>query len=209
MAIRQFDELKGIRQEIDLAAASRMIEAYFDEMALDDEDIEKRIKAANDFMRFFFALFLAMRENKISRDECIQRITDEYVRILDRYDYRPNMGHIDNLAEAITDNTLENIDSEWYTSVDRSVKIAETETNNSANYEGLQEAIDNGFTQKTWVTMQDNKVRETHRAIDGMTIGIDELFPVGNAEMRYPCDEEVAWDFPEESVNCRCVLQYS
>lgn len=209
MAQRTFDELKSIRTELDELSAAREIEQYFSEMDLPEEEIELRIQVANDFQRFFRNLFLLMLTGEALREKYIDDIRSEYIRICDRYDLIPNMVHIDRLAETIVDNTLQNIDTEWYTSIGRSVNIAETETNNSANYDDLQDAIESGLTQKTWVTMRDNKVRDTHVALDGATIGIDELFQVGDAEMRFPCDEEVAFDYPEEIVNCRCTISYS
>ena len=206
---RIIDELKTIKQEIDSVSAAQSIMQYFDEMDLDDDEKNKRIAVATDFQRFFMNLFLLLATEEVSREYVINRISEEYVRILDRYDLRPNMGHIDRLAETIADNTLANLDKEYYTSVDRSVKIAETETNNSSNYEELQEAIDSGFTQKTWITMKDNKVRNTHVALDGATIGIDEFFHVGEAEMLYPCDEINGFNYPEELNGCRCTISYS
>lgn len=209
MAIRIFDELKVIRSELDEALARQEIEKYFSEMDLPDEEIELRIRVANDFQRFFHNLFLLMLTGEALREKYINDIRNEYIRICDRYDLIPNTAHIDRLAETIVDNTLQNIDNEFYTSIGRSVNIAEAETNNSANYDDLQDAIESGLTQKTWVTMRDNKVRDTHVALDGATIGIDELFQVGDAEMRFPCDEEVAFDYPEEIVGCRCTISYS
>lgn len=209
MAIRQIDELKAIRKELDELSATQEIAKYFEEMDLPSEEIELRIKVANDFQRFFRDLFLAMLVGEGLRESYINDIRNEYIRICDRYDLIPNMAHIDRLAETIVDNTLQNIDTEYYTSIGRSINIAECETNNSANYDDLQDAINNGYTQKTWVTMRDNKVRETHVVLDGVTIGIDELFQVGDAQMRFPCDEEYAFDSPQEINNCRCCILYS
>lgn len=208
MAIRQFDELKRIQKELDELAISLEIIKYFDEMDLPEEEIELRTKVASEFQHFFRNLFLIMATGEVIRESYIEDIRNEYIRICDKYGLTPNMSHIDRFAETIVDNTLQNINSDYYTSVERSITIAETETNNSANYDELQDMIAEGKTQKTWVTMQDNKVRETHMAIDGMTIGIDDLFEVGDALMRFPCDEEMAYDSPQETVNCRCHLEF-
>lgn len=209
MAIRQFDELKRIQKELDELAISLEIINYFDEMDLPEEEIELRTNMAIEFQRFFRNLFLIMATGEAIRETCIEDIRSEYIRICDKYNLIPNMSHIDRLAETIVDNTLQNLNNAYYTSVERTITIAETETNNSANYDELQDMIAEGKTQKTWVTMQDNKVRETHMAIDGMTIPIEDMFPVGNAEMLYPCDELNGFDFPEEVVGCRCTCIYS
>ena len=209
MAKRILDELKTILSELDEISALREIEKYFSEMELPEEEIEKRISVANAFQRFFHGLFLSMLTGEAIREKYIDEIRSEYIRICDRFDLIPNMAHIDRLAETIVDNTLQNIDTEFYTSIGRSINIAETETNNSANYDDLQDAISNGYTQKTWVSQKDARVRETHAVLDETTIGINEFFQVGNAEMLYPCDELNGFDYPEEINNCRCVCIYS
>lgn len=56
---------------------------------------------------------------------------------------------------------------------------------------------------KTWITVGDERVRESHEGLDGMTIPIDEPFPNG---LMYPCDPSGT---PEETCNCRCWLDYS
>ena len=55
---------------------------------------------------------------------------------------------------------------------------------------------------KTWITMGDDKVRDTHSAQDGMTIPIDERFPNG---AMIPGDS----GDPAEDIGCRCILEYS
>ena len=55
---------------------------------------------------------------------------------------------------------------------------------------------------KTWITMGDDKVRDTHSAQDGMTIPIDEKFPNG---AMIPGDS----GDPAEDIGCRCILEYS
>lgn len=209
MAIRLFDELKQIKKELDELAVSQAITKYFEEMDLPEEEIGLRIKVASNFQRFFQNLFALMLVGEATREKYKNDIRNEYIRVCDRYDLTPNMSHIDRLAETIVDNTLQNIDNEFYTSVERTISIAETETNNSANYDEWQDMIADGKTQKTWNTMRDSKVRKTHEAIDGMTIPIEEMFSVGNAELQYPCDELNGFDYPEEVVGCRCTCTYS
>jgi uncharacterized protein with gpF-like domain len=209
MAVRQFDELKRINKELDEVAVAQEIAKYFEEMDLPSEEIELRIRIANDFQRFFQNLFFLMLTGEALREKYINDIRNEYIKICDRYDLIPNMEHINRLAETVVDNTLQNIDKEFYTSIGRTVSIAETETNSSANYDELQDMIANGMTQKTWQTMQDNRVRKSHAELDGVTIPIEDMFSVGNAEMLYPCDELNGFDYPEELVGCRCTCVYS
>lgn len=61
-------------------------------------------------------------------------------------------------------------------------------------------------THKTWVTREDERVRDTHWFIDGLTVGIDEYFYTldGDRAMR-PYGFELA----SNNINCRCYLEYS
>lgn len=85
-------------------------------------------------------------------------------------------------------------------------RIADTETHRVANTAAFRTAKKAGARFKTWSTMLDDKVRETHDYLEGETVGIDEDF--------------YAWDgthapapgmfgVPEQDVNCRCELLFS
>ena len=56
------------------------------------------------------------------------------------------------------------------------VRIAETETHRIANTAALSTARYAGAKSKTWVTMLDDRVRETHDYLEGVTVGIDDEF---------------------------------
>lgn len=207
MASRIIDELKSIKQEVDESAIRKSIIDFFDEMDVDD--VDKRTLLAISLEQIFREMFLMALAGEMAREELIDRLTIEYEMIIVASGYRPNYGHIERVCEDVVDNTLEKIDMPYMTSTDRSITIAETETNNTANNDEFEEAKENGMTQKTWHTEKDNKVRTTHREVDDFTIPIDELFQVGNAEMRFPCDLELAYDSPEETCGCRCHIEYS
>lgn len=206
MAARTLDELKTIKQDVDEAAIRKAIIDFFDEMDVDD--VDKRTLLAISLEQVFRNLFMLALVGELTREELTDRAITEYSMIIVASGYRPNYEHIERVCTDIVDGTLERIDTPYTTSTDRSILIAETETNNAANYDGYEEAKANGATEKVWVTMMDNKVRPTHMAIDKMTIGIDDLFEVGNALLRFPCDEEYGYDNPEEVVNCRCHLEF-
>ena len=208
MAIRILDELKTLKSDIDETAVRRIIMDYFDEMGIPEEEISRRTNAAVDLERVIRNLFLLALAAEVTREELINRLISEYSQIVLEYGYRPNYAHIERVAEDVIDHTLEKIDVEFITSEDRSIMIAENEINNVGNNDEYLEAKENGKTTKTWHTMNDNKVRDTHVVMDGVTIGIDEFFHVGEAEMLYPLDEENAYDHPEETNNCRCSVTY-
>ena len=95
----------------------------------------------------------------------------------------------------------------YWLSINRAMLIAKNEANTFLNYSDFVDAKESGYTTKTWLTMLDDKVRDTHEEIDGQTIGIDETFKVGNSELKFPHDWELSPD-PNEVINCRCAVTY-
>ena len=75
------------------------------------------------------------------------------------------------------------------------------------NYTSYVDAKDLGRTQKTWLTMLDKKVRDTHEELEGQTIGIDDYFQVGNSQMLFPLDWSMSPN-PRETINGRCAVEY-
>ena len=99
-------------------------------------------------------------------------------------------------------------DENFWLSLRRAEDIAKSEANTFLNYTDYVDAKSEGYTKKTWLTMLDDKVRNTHEEVEGQTIGIDETFQVGDSIMRFPHDLEYSPD-PKEIINCRCAVQYS
>ena len=91
-------------------------------------------------------------------------------------------------------------------SVDDLIRIAETETHRDANESALKTAKKAGATRKTWATMLDDKVRETHDYLEGVTVGIDDEF------ITFDGDRAVApglFELASNNVNCRCECIFS
>ena len=89
---------------------------------------------------------------------------------------------------------------------DALVRIAETETHRIANTAALGAAKQAGARFKTWATMLDDRVRETHDYLEGETVEIGEDF--------YTFDGDHAsapglFELAENNVNCRCELLFS
>lgn len=61
----------------------------------------------------------------------------------------------------------------------------------------------NAAVQRMWLTLQDDKVRDTHRKVHGEHKDLGEPFTVGGASLRYPGDP---FGPPGETINCRCLL---
>ena len=85
-------------------------------------------------------------------------------------------------------------------------RIADTEMHRIANTAALDTAKMAGARNKTWVTMMDDRVRDSHDYLLGQTVGIDEDF--------YTWDGAHApapgmFGIPEEDCNCRCECEFS
>ena len=84
-------------------------------------------------------------------------------------------------------------------------RILETEAHRDANAGAYDAARANGATVKVWNTMLDDRVRDSHEWLEGVTAPIDGVFYNWNgASTRYPGE----WGIPEEDCNCRCWCSY-
>lgn len=114
---------------------------------------------------------------------------------------------VDKLMGLYKDNALKH----------RGEQIGRTEALSALNrgeYEAIKQAADrNGrplsAIRKVWDSAGDGRVRDSHRALDGMSVGMDEPFvsPVTGARMMHPHD--VSLDAPaREVIGCRCRVRY-
>lgn len=91
-------------------------------------------------------------------------------------------------------------------SVDDLIRIVETETHRDANEAALKTATYGGAKTKTWVTMLDDRVRDTHQYLESVTVGMDEDF------YTFDGDHTPApglFSLPENNINCRCQLRFN
>ncbi len=95
----------------------------------------------------------------------------------------------------------------WYVSIDRAKFNAENEANTVLNKADYNRAVNAGYIRKRWLTMADEKVRATHREVNGVTIPIDGVFVVGDSLFDFP--KSLKYNpSPDEYVNCRCGIMY-
>ncbi len=116
---------------------------------------------------------------------------------------------VDGLETGKGRNELtESIMKAMNTSSARARTIAAQECNISLLAGNFDMAKKGGFSRKTWHVTNPAKARDTHRALNGKTVGIDEPFVTtkGNRLMA-PCDPDC--NVAEETVNCHCYLTYS
>lgn len=213
-----FDELNKL-QSSDETVKGKAIdyEQYFGEMELTDEQKEKRIALAKSLDDVFFFLFALINSELALGNELdaiyLISLTDNRLRdVLSEFGidklgaYAYLSAYITKAVEDIVNATIKNKEDKYFTSDDRAKYIAENEANSIENYIELQEAIDNGFTKKMWVTMRDRKVRHSHTIVGGEVIGIYDTFKVGVSEMLAPKILISGQD--KECINCRCSLKY-
>lgn len=203
----EFDELNNQK--------SRAIpyEQYFGEMELTEEQKEERIKASKrieDMMLFLFSLLSVMKEYSYENLEfVVSQVKNQYFDILSvsmEMDEYLN-GYVNDFSVQIVETTQNHMDDEWYLSDDRAMFVAENEANTTFNYLEYKKAVESGKTKKRWITMRDRHVRHTHQLVDGKSIGINDVFLVGDSEMFYPKDTTFGAS-AREIVNCRCSIKY-
>lgn len=206
-----FDEINKLSES---KRRSEAYDEYFADMDLTDEQKQERISFSEDtedFIKYIIALILAMMDyNTLDEDFIKEQITTSYLSVIGAYmdidEYVET--YVNGFASDFLMTTIDNIDDSWFTSDDRAMFDAENEANTVLNYKDYIKAILSGKTMKTWITYGDNRVRKTHRPLDGKTIPIRELFIVGNSFMRFPKDTSRGTN-PREYIGCRCSLRYS
>ena len=89
--------------------------------------------------------------------------------------------------------------------IDGIMRVAETDTTRIYNDGVLNTGKASGKSVlKRWNTMLDDRVRDTHAYLEGMTVPIDGRFYTYDGDSaRYPCDFELA----ENNCNCRCAIE--
>ena len=85
----------------------------------------------------------------------------------------------------------------------RAERIARTEVGSASNEASMAGAKSLGESlRKVWMGFNDGRERESHIALNGTTIEMDDEFMPGLA---YPCDPN---GDAEEVINCRCSIGY-
>lgn len=90
--------------------------------------------------------------------------------------------------------------SSWRQQLARYLTTAVTEGAKEAAYEQAGNLV-----RKTWHTREDEKVRHSHRRLNGRSVGGTKRFRVGKYWMKRPLDPTGGI---EETINCRCFLTY-
>ena len=91
----------------------------------------------------------------------------------------------------------------------KAIRIVRTESTriyNEAQYDSILHAEEQGITMtKTWISSRDDRTRESHEMLDGVTIPVDEPFVIDGDEGMFPGDFSEA----RNVINCRCTVEYN
>lgn len=129
--------------------------------------------------------------------------------------YRIDTDRMNGAVNAvIADKTWKERVRDWYESgngtPDDIIRIIETEShrvyNDSILDVGEQAEADTGGVSKTWFTVLDDRVRETHEYLEGMTVPVNRRFYTfdGDSAM-YPG----GFTMPQNNIQCRCSIWLS
>ena len=174
--------------------------------------MEKKVQAVNvvwDLLEYLYMLGFTSAKEEVGQiadyakpflpddyDDAKEKLTDEQQKVADmsifrKFDNKDFTDRVREYAELGNANEI--------------LRVVETDGNRVYNTGGVEGAKSVGATSKTWRTMMDDRVRDTHDYLEGVTVGIDEkFFTYEGDSARYPGDFEA----PQNSINCRCWLEF-
>jgi len=159
---------------------------------------EERKKEMTDTILSF--LILAYKEgNKAINNQLWDCELDDDLMYAAVYKVIDGKTFEDRIAEHIENNNLGSL-----------LNLVESEYHrdfNSAMYDGADSFESRKFreVEKEWVTMNDERVRDTHRYLEGKQVGLHERFYTYDGDSaEYPGDFSKA----ENNVNCRCLVLF-
>jgi len=142
-----------------------------------------------------------IRQNAATRVAGINQTTREQIRDI-LAEATEEGDSVQEIARSLDDLYLDDIIP------NRSMTIARTEVGNAANFASHEAATQLGVPmKKTWNTLGDAFVRDTHADADGQTVKDEEPFEVGEDQLLWPGDISLGAG-PEEVINCRCFLTW-
>lgn len=187
--------------------SEQMIEKYvlaFDELNMliqasysETADFETNVRNVTDDLYTCLWIAYAKGIDAVSEMLDYEVIWDDSRREEVIYQEIDGMDFTDRVYEHISQNDVSGL-----------VTLAQSEYHrvfNTAMADGADFVSLSRIVTKTWRTVGDEKVRETHSFLEGVTIPVDELF--------YTIDGDSAlfpsgFAYAENNVGCRCILEY-
>lgn len=107
---------------------------------------------------------------------------------------------IPKLAQRLGNVTTMNVKSAI-----RNARTMTTAAENKGRQDSFKKASDDGvIMEREWVATGDDRTREWHSDLDGVTVGIDEPWENEYGEIMYPGDPDAD---PANVYNCRCAMR--
>ena len=129
-------------------------------------------------------------ESKGAKGTYTPKVADMESSLYKQYDGK---NFADRVADYIFADDVESI-----------VRVIETDTHRVYNDGAITAAKGLGLKTKTWQTMMDDRVRDPHWVLQGVTVGENEEFFVDGASTQYPG----GFGVPELDISCRCWLEF-
>ena len=126
----------------------------------------------------------------------------------------PDKGHLDDICVnlEIANKTFRERTADWFTnenaSAEELLRLIDTEAVRDYNTGVRDAGKASGLlgVKKTWHTMLDWRVRDSHQYLEGQTVGIDDLFYTAGGDSAMAPG---GFDDPSENCNCRCYITLS
>lgn len=192
---------------------SESFDDFFAPMKITDEQKRERIRLAEaleeEFLYMFSYMFYAY---PTLNEQMITDMRDAYIRaieevglysMVDQY-YR----RIEQFSIECIEATQRHKEDPYFYSADRARLNAEDQSNHVYDFKDFNDALANGMRYKTWNTVGDNHVRDSHAEVEGLTIPIEELFVLHGGLLSHPHDTSHGCEMSEVS-GCRCTLSFS
>ena len=173
-------------------AESKQVEILFEQHGIQGalDAVEYNTKAWENTLDFFWLQVDAEDVMAAKKVEHIAATTKDQLRLI-------------NEKEGLTKEKIKSLYTHYANT--RSDLIADVEVRSISNtLSDIKARRNNKIKTKTWRTMEDNLVRDSHAELDKVTIGIDDIFGNGCA---FPGDSECG-DL-SEIINCRCSCSYN
>ena len=209
---------------------SEPFDEFYDPMGISEAKKQKRIELAERldevFLTMLMECFFAEQLGTVVSSDIVERTRQEYreavSEVLYSQEYENAMlandtTYLDNFivnhgTELIASTLLtlyDHRDDPYYYSADRARAIAENDSNSIWGHSEYEEEVESGEnTMKTWNCVMDGRQRDSHGAMHGVTIPIDEPFQLEGGECYYPRDDSLGMG-DEEICGCRCWLTFS
>ena len=109
----------------------------------------------------------------------------------------------------IAKNLLQDDQSGIFT-LGRANRIARTEATrvvNESTVESYKQLTAQGIqVKKQWLSADDNRVRDSHKSLDGVIVGANENFKLSSLYGGYEASSPASFGQAKEDINCRCTV---